>query len=203
VTNSGLQNAAGPTSYFPYRQHAFGNSQTLVLRTGSDPVDFTTALRDAIWSLDPDLPLVGVQTLADRLSDSVAQPRFNSILLSVFGALAAVLAAIGIYGVMAYTVSQRTAELGLRMALGATKVELSRLVLRKAVALTVAGVTLGLLASLGLTRVIEGFLFGVEATDPVTLAAVALGLCGVAVLASLTPALRASRLDPILALREE
>jgi putative ABC transport system permease protein len=124
-------------------------------------------------------------------------------LLSVFGALAAVLAAIGIYGVMAYTVSERTAELGLRMALGATNTELSRLVLRKAVALTVAGVTLGLLASLGLTRVIEGFLFGVEATDPATFIVVALGLCLVAVLASLTPAVRASRLDPIIALREE
>jgi len=203
VANSGLQNAAGPTIYFPYRQHAFGNSQSVVLRTGSDPVAFTAALQDAIWSLDPELPLVGLQTLEDRLSDSVAQPRFNSILLSVFGGLAAVLAAIGIYGVMAYTVSQRTAELGLRMALGATNAELSRLVLKKAGTLTVAGVVLGLAASLGLTGIIEGFLFGVEATDPATFITVAVGLCLVAVLASLTPALRASRLDPIIALRKE
>ena len=203
VTNSGLQNAAGPTVYFPYRQHAFGNSQTLVLRTASDPLGFTPALQETIWALDPDLPLQGVETLEDRLSNSVAQPRFNSLLLSIFGGLAAVLAGIGIYGVMAYSVSQRTSELGLRMALGASNHEVSRLVMKKAVVLTGAGVLLGLLASLGLTRVIESFLFGVEATDPLTFAMVAAGLCVVAVLASLAPAVRASRLDPISALREE
>ena len=203
VTNAGLQNASGPTVYFPYAQHAFGNSQTLILRTASDPTPFTPALQEAIWSLDSDLPLVGVATLEDRLSNSVAQPRFNSLLLSVFGGLAALLAAIGIYGVMAYSVSQRTTELGLRMALGASKGEVRGLILRSAVTLAVSGVVVGLVASIGLTRTIEGFLFGVEATDPLTLGMVAVGLCAVAVAASLIPAVRASRLEPVTALRED
>ena len=203
VTNAGLQNASGPTVYFPYAQHAFGNSQTLILRTTSDPTPFTPALQEAIWSLDSDLPLVGVATLEDRLSNSVAQPRFNSLLLSVFGGLAALLAAIGIYGVMAYSVSQRTTELGLRMALGASKGEVRGLILKSAVTLAVSGVVVGLVASIGLTRTIEGFLFGVEATDPLTLGMVAVGLCAVAVAASLIPAVRASRLEPVTALRED
>ena len=119
-----------------------------MLRTASDALGFTPALQETIWALDPDLPLQGVETLEDRLSNSVAQPRFNSLLLSIFGGLAAVLAGIGIYGVMAYSVSQRTSELGLRMALGASNHEVSRLVMKKAVVLTGAGVLLGLLASL-------------------------------------------------------
>ncbi len=203
VANSGLQNQAGPTTYFPYAQHPFGGGQTVVLRTASDPTAFVPALQEAVWGLDPDLPLVGVQTLEERLADSVQQSRFNSLLLSLFGALAAALAGIGIYGVVAYTVSERTSELGLRMALGASGSDVRGLVLKTAVGLTVGGVILGLGASLALTRVIESFLFGVEATDPLTLVAVSVGLCLVAIVASLVPAVRASRLDPLLALREE
>ena len=146
---------------------------------------------------------MGVQSLQERLASSVQQSRFNAVLLSLFAALAAALAAIGIYGVVAYTVSERTAELGLRMALGASRGSVRGLVLRTALTLTATGVVLGLGASLALTRVIESFLFGVEPTDPRTLVAVSLGLCAVAVLASLVPALRASRLDPLLALRKE
>ncbi len=203
VTNAGLQNAAGPTTYFPYTQQVFGPGQTVVLRTASEPTGFVTALQETIWSLDPDLPLVRVQSLEERLATSVQQSRFNSVLLSLFAALAAALAAIGIYGVVAYTVSERTAELGLRMALGASRGSVRGLVLRTALTLTVAGVVLGLGASLALTRVMESFLFGVEPTDPRTLVTVSVGLCAVAVLASLVPALRASRLDPLLALRKE
>ncbi len=203
VANSGLQNQAGPTTYFPYAQQPFGNQQTIVLRTGSDPNAFVPVLQETIWSLDPNLPLVGIETLEERLADSVQQSRFHSILLTLFAALAAVLAGIGIYGVVTYTVSERTAELGLRMALGASGGDVRGLVLRKAIGLTLSGVALGLVTSLALTRLIESFLYGVEPTDPVTLVVVSVGLCTVALVASVVPARRASRLDPLLALREE
>jgi putative ABC transport system permease protein len=200
VANTGLATQAAATTYVPYRQHAFGNTQTLILRTASDPTSFVPAAQGVVWELDPTLPLVGVGTLEDRLASSVAQPRFNSMLLGLFAVLALTLAGVGIYGVMAYTVSERTAELGLRMALGAPRASVRGLVVRKALRLTIAGIALGLAASLGLTRVIAGFLFGVEPTDPVTFASVSVLLCLVALFASYVPAVRASRLDPLRAL---
>lgn len=203
LANAGLQNPSGPTTYFPYAQHAFGLGQTLIVRTASDPNGFVSAVQETIWELDSDIPLVGVESLEDRLAGSVAQSRFNSMLLSLFAVLAATLAAIGIYGVMAYTVSERTAELGLRMALGASADNVRSLVLGKALSLTLGGIALGVAASFGLTRLIEGFLFGVEPTDPATFGGVAFGLCLVAITASMIPAIRASRLDPLSALREE
>lgn len=202
VTNSGLVNQAGPTTYFPYRQHAFGGGQTLLLRTSGEPELFVRAMQEAIWTLDADLPLTGVGSLEQRLADSVSQSRFNAVLLSLFAVLALSLASVGIYGVMAYTVNERTSELGLRMALGASALDVRRLVLRQAAVLAVSGVVIGTLASLGLTRVIESFLYQVEPTDPLTLSIVAVGLCAVALVASLVPAVRASRLDPLRALRE-
>jgi putative ABC transport system permease protein len=146
---------------------------------------------------------VNVGTLEERLSGSVSQPRFNSTLLALFAVLALTLAGVGIYGVMAYTVSERTGELGLRMALGASGTSVRGLVVREAMGLTAAGIAIGLTASLALTRVISSYLFGVEATDPMTFAAVAAILCAVALTASYVPAMRASRLDPLRALRQE
>ena len=201
VANTGLGNDAQPTDYLPYRQTAYGSSMTLAVRTASDPNDFVPAVQEAIWGLDPNLPLVNVGPLEDRLRTSVAQPRFNSTLLTLFAVLALVLAGVGIYGVMAYTVSERTTELGLRMALGASGASVRGLVVRKALALTAGGIGLGVVASFGLNRVIASFLFGVEPTDVTTLAAVAAVLCGVALVASYVPAARASRLDPLEALR--
>ncbi|MEQ8330945.1 MAG: ABC transporter permease [Longimicrobiales bacterium] len=203
VANSGLGNEAGPTTYFPYRQQAFGNTMSLVVRTQADPYDAVPSVQEAVWGLDPDLPLVGVASLEDRLAQSVSQSRFNSTLLTLFAVLALVLAGVGIYGVMAFTVTERTAELGLRMALGASGSSVRSLVVRKAMALTAGGILVGVLASLALTRVIASFLYGVEPTDPLTLGVVAVLLCLVALTASYLPALRASRLDPLRALREE
>jgi putative ABC transport system permease protein len=203
VANTGLANEAGPTTYAPYAQHVFGNTQTLVLRTASDPNAFVQPTQAAVWELDSRLPLVNVGTLEERLSGSVSQPRFNSTLLALFAVLALTLAGVGIYGVMAYTVSERTGELGLRMALGASGTSVRGLVVREAMGLTAAGIAIGLAASLALTRVISSYLFGVEATDPMTFAAVAAILCAVALTASYVPAMRASRLDPLRALRRE
>ncbi len=203
VANTGLGNEAQPTDYLPYSQTMFGTTMTLAVRTGADPSTFVPAVREAIWSLDSDLPLVGVGTLEDRLRTSVAQPRFNSAMLTLFAVLALVLAGVGIYGVMAYTVSERTTEIGLRMALGASGGSVQGLVVRKAMALTGGGIALGLLASLALGRVIRSFLFGIGPADPATFAAVAVTLASVAFLASYLPALRASRLDPLKALGSE
>ncbi len=203
VANTGLGSDAQPTDYLPYAQTTFGTTMTLAVRTQSEAGTFLPAVQDAIWSLDPKLPLVGVGTLQDRLSDSVAQARFNSTLLTLFAVLALVLAGVGIYGVMAYTVSERTRELGLRMALGASGSSVRGLVVRRALTLTVGGVLMGMAAAFWLTRVIASFLFGIEPTDPITFASVAGILCAVALLASYVPALRASRLDPLAALRNE
>ena len=203
VVNTGLATPPGPTTYAPYAQHVFGNTMTLALRTVSDPFSFVQAAQAVVWELDPSLPLVDVGSLEERVSGSVSQPRFNSTLLALFAVLALTLAGVGIYGVMAYTVSERTGELGLRMALGASGSSVRALVVRKAMALTAAGIVIGLAASLGLTRVISSYLFGVEPTDPRTFAVVAAILCLVALTASYIPAVRASRLDPLRALRAE
>jgi predicted permease len=203
VANAGLGNASQPSVYLPYRQTSYGPGQTLVLVSSRDPQALVPALREAVAELDPELPLVGIGTLEDRVGQALAQPRFNATLLGLFAALAVVLAAVGIYGVMAVTVSERTGEIGVRMALGATGDAVRGLVVRRAVVLAGTGVVLGVGASLLLTRVMDSLLFDIEPADPVTLGAVSALLFGVALLASYLPARRASRLDPVGALRRE
>ncbi|WP_405284016.1 ABC transporter permease [Gaopeijia maritima] len=203
VANAGLGNASQPSVYLPVRQSMFGNGQTLIVKTAGDPTGAIRAVREVVNRLDPDLPLTGLSTLEDRVAASVSQPRFNALLLGLFAVLALVLAAVGIYGVMAFTVSERTPEIGLRMALGASAASVRGMVVRRAVVLAGAGVGLGVLSSIGLTRLMESLLFGVEPGDPRTLAAVSALLFGVALVASYLPARRASRLDPVGALREE
>ncbi len=203
VVNAGLGNAVQPSAYLPYRQAAFGSGQTLIVEAERDPLALIPAVRTAVSELDPELPLNGLATLEDRIGAAVAQPRFNATLLVLFAALALVLAAGGIYGVMAFTVSERTAEIGLRMALGASSASVRAMVVRRAVVLTVTGIALGLLASVALTRVMDSLLAGVEAADPRTLAVVSALLFTVALVASYLPARRASRLDPVGALRSE
>ncbi len=203
VANAGLGNGSQPSVYLPLRQSTFGAGQTLIVKTAGDPAALVSAVRQAVSDLDPDLPLTGIGTLEDRVAAAVAQPRFNALLLGLFAVLALVLAAVGIYGVMAFTVSERTAEIGVRMALGASAASVRGMVVRRAVVLAGAGVVLGVLASIALTRLMESLLFGVEPGDPRTLAAVSALLFGVALLASYVPARRASRLDPVGALRDE
>ncbi len=203
VVNAGLGNAVQPSVYLPYRQSVFGTGQNLIIEAERDPPSLVPDLRAAMEELDPDLPLIGVGSLDDRIGAAVAQPRFNATLLVLFAALALILAAGGIYGVMAFTVSERTAEIGVRMALGATTRSVRGMVVRRAVGLTVAGIALGVLASVSLTRVMGSLLVEVEPADPWTLAAVSVLLFTVALLASYLPARRASRLDPVGALRSD
>jgi putative ABC transport system permease protein len=176
---------------------------SMVVRTSSDADSFTNAVRGAIWSVDPDQPIWKVRTLDFLLQRSISGQRFMARLLGALSALALILAAVGIYGALAYAVSQRTHEIGVRMALGARPVDALRLIVGQGMKLALAGVMLGLAGAFALTRWMEKLLFGIGATDPLTFAAVPLLLTTVALLACWLPARRASRLDPMVALRDE
>jgi putative ABC transport system permease protein len=175
----------------------------LLVRTQGEAQPLAAAVRREIHRLDPNVPVDRVGTMADALADSVALPRFRSLLMAVFAGSVLLLAAIGIYGVIGYSVAQRTQEIGLRMALGATPAAVLRLVLGQGSRMVLLGIALGLTGALGLTRVLRRMLFGVTASDTMTFAGAALVLGAVAVLASLIPALRAARIDPVTALRQE
>jgi putative ABC transport system permease protein len=176
---------------------------TFVARTVGDPAAMAPAVRREIGAIDPDLPVSDVQTLEKVMADTVGRARFNTLLLGLFAGLATLLAAVGIFGVMNYSVALRTRELGLRMALGAQPGRVLLLVLRQGLLLTLIGIGVGLLGALALTRLMSSLLFGVEATDPATFAAIVLLLAAVSLLACYIPARRATRIDPLIALRHE
>jgi ABC-type antimicrobial peptide transport system permease subunit len=176
---------------------------TLVVATQSHPTSLVRPLRKEIRSLSADAVIREVRTMADIVGRTLATRRFLAVVLSVFSLVAVVLASFGIYGVIAHSVRQRTPEIGIRMALGATNGDVLRAVLKEGLRLTVAGVIVGLAGALVLTRVISQFLYGVTPTDPVTFVCTSLLLAGVALLASYVPARRAARIDPMVALRYE
>lgn len=176
---------------------------SFVLRTTGDPLMLSAAVRNEMRQLDPGLPVRNLRSMDELVSRSIAPQRFNLSLLSLFSGLGLLLAAIGIYGVMAYSVSQRTHEIGLRMALGAQVADVLTLVLRQGMILTLVGVGLGLVVSIALTRLMKSLLFGVSATDPLILAGVALLITFIALLACYLPARRAAKVDPLVALRHE
>ena len=177
--------------------------QTLVIRTSGDAAALAPAVRNAVWSLDRSLPVSEVQTMDAVVERSTAQPRFNLFLLATFAAVALVLAAVGIYGVMSYSVSRRTHEIGLRMALGARPGDVMRVVVGQAMVLALVGACAGFVGALALGRFMSSFLYGVRPSDPLTFLAMSLILGAVALMASYIPARRATRIDPLLALRHE
>jgi putative ABC transport system permease protein len=188
--------------YVPYRQFSYPVSY-VAIRAASDPSALTAMVRREVAALDPEQSVMSVMTMEQRVNASLARPRFNALLLSLLSALAATLAAVGIYGVISYSVTQRTREIGIRLALGAQRRNVLRLVIGQGMALAVAGVSIGLAASLALTRLMKGLLFGVSATDLLTFAGAALLLGAVAIVACWMPARRAMKVDPMVALREE
>jgi putative ABC transport system permease protein len=193
------------TMFVPYTQNTWSwmRWMTLVLRTDTEPMSLATAVRAEVRDMDPDLPILQVRTLEEQVANSVADRRFSLILLGSFAVIALVLAAVGVYGVMAYAVSQRTHEIGLRMALGARVGGVVTLVMKQGLRWVVVGIALGISGAFVLTRLMESLLFGVTTTDPLTFVGVPFVLAAVAFLANLIPALRASRVDPIKALRYE
>jgi putative ABC transport system permease protein len=173
------------------------------VRTEGDPDNYRAAIRQALHAVDPALPITQLRTMDEILADSLSQRRFNTALLAIFAVIAASLGAIGIYGVMSYLVTQRTQELGVRMALGAQQSDIVRLVAGGGAMLATIGIGAGALLAFALTRLMSGLLFGVSATDPWTFVLIVALFAGVALLASYLPARRASGMDPLIALRHD
>ena len=200
--NTDLASETRPMSYWPPPLLAY-TAMTLVVRTASDASRLAPVVEAEVQSLDRDQPLSDVRTMDQWVAKSLAQTRFSSLLLAAFAAVAVLLAAIGIYGVMSYAVNQRTTEIGLRLALGAERRDILRMVLGNAARLTVIGLGLGVTLALGFNRAATALLFQVTSTDPLTLGGGVTVLAGVALVATYLPASRASRIAPVEALRHQ
>jgi putative ABC transport system permease protein len=202
VKDAGLNEPSAQQLYLPYRQWPI-QSMSVVMKTTTPPESLAAAVRQEVHAIDPNLPVSNIASLETIIAESISQPRFYMMLLAAFAAVALVLAAIGIFGVLSYAVSQRTREIGIRMALGAPGRTVVSLIVRQAMLLVVCGVAAGTVAALFLSQTMTKMLFGITSTDPATFAAVAIVLVGVALFASYLPARRATRVDPIVALRAE
>ena len=194
--------APEPQIYIPYQQHPVPGV-LLAVRTAVPPMSMVTTVEDAVLAVDRQQPTHDVRTMEDIVAETYGSIRFPMTLVWIFAALALLLSAVGIFGVMSYTVSGRTQEMAIRMALGAGRHEVLGLVLREGLAVTMIGVGVGLAAALGLSRVMAGYVYGIKSTDPLTFAVASLLLMAVALLASYVPARRATKVDPMVALRYE
>ena len=203
VKDSSLEAPADPAVYtpFPQSEQVWRRWMTLVLRTTGPVAGLVEETKKQIWSVDSQIPITDILSMEDLMAVSLAQQRFNMLLLALFAALALILAAVGIYGLMAYSVSQRTHEIGVRLAIGAQRRDVLRLVLKDGARLTLLGIAIGIIVALALTRLMASLLFEVTPTDPATFAAVAILLAIAAFAACYIPARRATRVDPMVALR--
>jgi len=202
VSNLSLAAAPEAEVYLPFAQRPWA-SMNLILRTASDPHHWAAAARAAVAAVDRDQPVTAMNTMEEVLATSTAQRRFSVFLLGVFSTIAMALAAVGLYGAIAYSVAERTAEMGIRLALGATAGDILRMIVGHGLTLALAGLATGAVAALALTRLMSGLLFQVSAADPASFGASALLFAAIAALASYLPARRATRVDPTEALRCE
>jgi putative ABC transport system permease protein len=189
--------------YFSYRQMKDLVADALVVRTSVDPLSLATSVRNTIWAVDKDQPVANIDSMEHIVAGAVARQRFSMLLLAIFAAVALVLAAVGIYGVMSYSVAQQTREIGIRIALGAQRGDVLKMTVKEGLKLVGAGLLIGLISAFVLTRVMESLLFGISATDPGTFGIICVVLLMVAALASYIPALRATTVDPMVALRAQ
>src|SRR5437588_1641172 len=190
-----------PQMYLPFTQANFFEPRALVVKTNLEPLSLAATVRKTVWEIDKDQPVSDIASMENIVSESVARQRFRMMLLGIFAGLALLLAAVGIYGVMSYSVAQRTREIGIRMALGAQRADVLKLTIGQGLRLVVTGVAFGLAAAVIMTRLMSSLLFGVSATDPMTFVSISFVLVSVAVFASYIPALRATRIEPMEALR--
>ncbi len=202
VRDVALSQKPGPMMYVPFAQAPLYGGE-VVVRSSLSPSSLAAGIRQAVHSIDKDLPVTDVESFPQALGASIAQERFRTFLLSSFSGIALILAAVGIFGVISYSASQRTHEIGIRMALGAQQRSVARLILGHGAKLALLGLSAGTVAALLLTRLMASLLYGVSATDPLTFGSVALVLSGVAMAACYIPARRAMRVDPMVALRHQ
>jgi putative ABC transport system permease protein len=203
VRHAGLEIMPRPEMYVALGQAHWPSIFMAVRCKTSDPLALTAAVQNAVWSVNQDVPLANLRTMQDVIANSVPRRKFTMLLLAIFAGLAMLLAAVGLYGVMSYTVSQRTHEIGIRMALGAQKADVLRLVVWQGMSLVALGLLMGIVVSAIASRLMSGLLFGVSATDPVVFGGIAALLAGVALVANYVPARRATKIDPMVALRYE
>jgi putative ABC transport system permease protein len=198
----GLTDDTDPAYYMPFSQ-SYNPQMFLAVRSSNDAANVAEALRRGIQAIDPGSTLAQIETMEQALDLSVSQPRFNTMVLGLFAAIALLLAGVGIYGLLAYSVAQRTHEIGVRMALGAARADVVRIVVGQGLWLAAIGVVIGLGGALALTRLLKTMLFGIGVTDPPTFATAPIGMLFIALLATCVPALRATRISPLVALRHE
>jgi len=203
VRHVALETAPRPEIYLAFGQAHWPAAYMVVRSKVTDPLTLLSASQNAVWGVNRDMPLANVRTMQDVIANGVLRRKFTMLLLSLFAALAMLLAAVGLYGVTSYSVSQRTQELGIRMALGAGKADVLRLIVGQGMRSAVIGVLLGLTVSMAITRLMSGLLFGVSARDPWVFGLVAVLLGGVALVANAVPAQRATKVEPSAALRYE
>ncbi len=203
VKHVGLDQPQRATAYFPLTQYGRSQSVFFAMRTTADPSSLAGAVRNQVSVLDRNQPIADLQPMDDIVWKSIARQRLNLFLLSVFAGVALVLAAVGIYGLMSYAVTQRNREIGIRIALGAQRQSIFRLILAHAIVLALLGVVAGLLLSFVLTRSMSSLLFGVSTFDPVVFILLSMFLMGVVLIASFVPARRATKVDPLVSLRNE
>jgi putative ABC transport system permease protein len=203
IKQHGLGERTRPEMYRPYAQAPHPTSMYVMVRYSSDPAALLASIQSEVWSVDKNVPISDVRPLEEVISKSIVKPRSTMLMLAAFAGIALILGAVGIYGVVSYTVAERTREIGIRMAVGAQTSDVIRMVIGHGMKLTLTGVTIGLIGSYAVTRIMSGMLYGVSATDPYVFLAVALVLAAVALLACYIPARRATRVDPMIALRYE